>query len=90
MLLKNLFTISLWGNIKLIVNFSRKKLCKKILSLNCPLDQEKNFIFVLKNTEHKLLREQCVKQNKREEMKQKKKNHNLKHAKFTFAIPLPT
>lgn len=59
--------------VKLIVNFSRKKLCKKILSLNCPLDQEKN-VFVLKNTEHKLLREQCVKQNKREEMKQKKKS----------------
>lgn len=44
------------------------------MSLNCPLDQEKNFVFVLKNTEHKLLREQCVKQNKREEMKQKKKS----------------
>lgn len=60
--------------VKLIVNFSRKNCAKKILSLNCPLDQEKNFVFVLKNTEHKLLREQCVKQNKREEMKQKKKS----------------
>lgn len=60
--------------VKLIVNFSRKKLCKKNPVFKLPLRSGEKLRFRVKNTEHKLLREQRVKQNKREEMKQKKKS----------------